>query len=106
MRTLPTIDPPFGNARAADLVETILVPRTRDLGGGLTVGRVLPSAHRQMVGPFILLDNMAPANILLTEEFDVRRTRISVSLRSPTSIPAKSCIVIRSAACRRSCPAR
>jgi len=72
MRTLPTIDPPFGNARAADLVETILVPRTRDLGGGLTVGRVLPSAHRQMVGPFILLDNMAPANILLTEEFDVR----------------------------------
>jgi redox-sensitive bicupin YhaK (pirin superfamily) len=71
MRTLPVIDPAFGNARAADLIETIIVPRTRDLGG-FSVGRVLPSAQRQMVGPFILLDQAGPADILLTEDFDVR----------------------------------
>jgi redox-sensitive bicupin YhaK (pirin superfamily) len=71
MRTLPIPDPAFGNARAADLIETIIVPRTRDLGG-FSVGRVLPSAHRQMVGPFILLDQAGPADILLTEDFDVR----------------------------------
>jgi len=71
MRTLPLPDPAFGSARAADLIETIIVPRTRDLGG-FSVGRVLPSAHRQMVGPFILLDQAGPADILLTEDFDVR----------------------------------
>ena len=71
MRTLPIPDPAFGDTRAADLIETIIVPRTRDLGG-FSVGRVLPSAHRQMVGPFILLDQAGPADILLTEDFDVR----------------------------------
>src|SRR5262249_57491756 len=71
MRTLPLPDPAFGDARAADLIETILVPRTRDLGG-FSVGRVLPSAQRQMVGPFILLDQAGPADILVTEDFDVR----------------------------------
>src|SRR5262249_47994098 len=37
-----------------------------------SVGRILPSAHRQMVGPFILLDQAGPADILVTEDFDVR----------------------------------
>jgi len=61
----------FGDARAADLIETVIVPRARDLGG-FTVGRVFPSEERQMVGPFILLDQMGPADMLITEKFDVR----------------------------------
>jgi hypothetical protein len=72
MRPLPPPDPDLGDARTADLVDTIIVPRARDLGGGFTVGRVLPSVERQMVGPFILLDQAGPADILLTEKFDVR----------------------------------
>jgi len=71
MSSLPLSDPIFGDARAADLVETIIVPRTRDLGG-FTVGRVLPAIDRRMVGPFILLDTFGPTEVLLTEQFDVR----------------------------------
>jgi redox-sensitive bicupin YhaK (pirin superfamily) len=71
MSKSPLPDPALGDARAADLIETILVPRTRDLGG-FSVGRVLPAANRQMVGPFILLDQAGPADILVTEQFDVR----------------------------------
>ena len=71
MRPLPPIDPDFGDARAAALVEHIIVPRARDLGG-FTVGRVLPSAERQMVGPFIFLDTFGPGETLVTEKFDIR----------------------------------
>jgi redox-sensitive bicupin YhaK (pirin superfamily) len=71
MRPLPPVDPDFGDARAADLVEQIVVPRARDLGG-FTVGRVLPTATRQMVGPFIFLDTFGPGETLVTEKFDIR----------------------------------
>jgi redox-sensitive bicupin YhaK (pirin superfamily) len=71
MRPLPTFDPAFGDARAADLIELVIVPRARDLGG-FTVGRVLPATERQMVGPFILLDSFGPGEMLITEKFDVR----------------------------------
>ena len=71
MLRLPLPDPLLGDARAADAIETVIVPRARDLGG-FTVGRVLPSAQRQMVGPFILLDQAGPAEVLRTEKFDVR----------------------------------
>jgi len=42
-------------------VETLIVPRSSDLGGGLQVRRALPSAQRRTVGPFVFLDNMGPA---------------------------------------------
>ncbi|HET7718155.1 MAG TPA: pirin family protein [Bauldia sp.] len=71
MRPLPRIDPALGDARAADLIEHIILPRARDLGG-FTVGRVLPSVERQMVGPFIFLDTFGPGEMLITEKFDVR----------------------------------
>ena len=71
MRPLPQIDPALGDARAADLIEHIILPRARDLGG-FTVGRVLPSVERQMVGPFIFLDTFGPGEMLITEKFDVR----------------------------------
>src|SRR5690606_9106581 len=42
-------------------IETLIVPRTSDLGGGLEVRRALPSAQRRTVGPFVFLDEMGPA---------------------------------------------
>ncbi len=67
----PIPDPAPGDARAADLIETVIVPRARDLGG-FEVRRALPSAKRQMVGPFIFFDQMGPAEFVLGEGIDVR----------------------------------
>jgi redox-sensitive bicupin YhaK (pirin superfamily) len=47
------------------------VPRARDLGG-FEVRRALPSAKRQMVGPFIFFDQMGPAEFITGEGIDVR----------------------------------
>ena len=52
-------------------IETIVVPRARDLGG-FEVRRVLPSAKRRMVGPFIFLDQMGPTTFPSGEGIDVR----------------------------------
>ena len=41
-------------------LETVVVTRVRDLVDGFKVRRVLPSARRRMVGPFIFLDQMGP----------------------------------------------
>jgi len=71
MRSLPLPDPAFGDATAAELIETVIVPRAKDLGG-FTVGRVLPAVERRMVGPFVLFDQAGPAEILMSEKFDVR----------------------------------
>jgi len=48
-----------------------ITPRERDLGG-FTVRRILPYAKRRMVGPFIFLDEMGPA------EFAPGKTGIDV----------------------------
>ncbi len=53
-------------------VETIVVPRTRDLGGGFEVRRVLPSAERRMVGPFVFFDQMGPTVFAAGKGLDVR----------------------------------
>ncbi len=52
-------------------VETIVVPRSRDIGG-LDVRRVLPSVHRRMVGSFVFLDQMGPALLASGQGLDVR----------------------------------
>lgn len=67
----PCEDPTLGDARASDLIEQVIVPRTRDIGG-LEVRRALPAAGRRMVGPFIFFDQMGPAEFLLGEGMDVR----------------------------------
>ena len=56
---------------SSDAIEHIIVPRARDLGG-FEVRRALPSAAKQMIGPFIFLDQMGPAEFLLTGGIDVR----------------------------------
>lgn len=53
------------------LVQTI-VGRTRDLGEGFIVRRVLPAGRRQMVGPFIFFDQMGPTRFAPGEGLDVR----------------------------------
>lgn len=53
-------------------VETIVIPRTHDLGGGFEVRRALPHKDRRMVGPFVFLDQMGPHVFHAGEGIDVR----------------------------------
>jgi redox-sensitive bicupin YhaK (pirin superfamily) len=70
--SLPHIpDPMPGDAAAADAIEMVIVPRARDLGG-FEVRRALPSARKQMVGPFIFFDQMGPALMQPGQGIDVR----------------------------------
>ena len=71
MTWMPDFDPTPGDATACDLIDTLIVPRARDLGG-FEVRRALPSPKRQMVGPFIFFDQMGPAEFLETGGIDVR----------------------------------
>ena len=64
-------DPQPGDAYACSAIETVIVPRARDLGG-LEVRRVLPSNKRQMVGQFIFFVQMRPSEFLLGAGVDVR----------------------------------
>jgi len=52
--------------------EIVIIPRTHDLGGGFKVQRVLPSAQRQMIGPFIFFDQMGPGDFTVGHGIDVR----------------------------------
>ncbi len=67
----PLLDPTVPIGDAVDAIETVIVPRARDLGG-FEVRRALPSAARQMVGPFIFFDQMGPAEFLTGQGIDVR----------------------------------
>ena len=71
MRSLPLPDPLLGEVAAAEAIETIIVPRLRDVGA-FTVRRALPASQRQMVGPFIFLDHVGPGEVISSEKFDVR----------------------------------
>jgi redox-sensitive bicupin YhaK (pirin superfamily) len=55
------------------MIETVIDARRRDLGG-FEVGRVLPSAARRMVGPFVFFDHMGPVDIAagVSRSMDVR----------------------------------
>ncbi len=66
----PTQNPDCPTADAASL-ETLIIPRARDLGG-FEVRRALPSPKRQMVGPFIFFDQMGPAEFITDGGIDVR----------------------------------
>ena len=52
-------------------IQHIIGPHVRDLGG-FSVKRVLPSAVRQTVGPFIFFDHMGPVDFAPGEGIDVR----------------------------------
>lgn len=67
----PALDPSIPIGDAVDAIDAVIVPRARDLGG-FEVRRALPSAQRQMVGPFIFFDQMGPAEFLTGQGIDVR----------------------------------
>lgn len=52
-------------------VETVIVPKSRDIGG-FAVRRALPSSRRRMIGPFVFLDQMGPASLPKGNGLDVR----------------------------------
>ena len=67
----PTLDPGCPDDVGADAIETLIVPRARDIGG-FEVRRALPAPKRQMVGPFIFFDQAGPAEFLTGQGVDVR----------------------------------
>lgn len=64
-------DPVPGDRASVEQVDLIVVPRAVDLGE-MTVRRALPAVERQMVGPFIFVDQMGPAEFLTDQGIDVR----------------------------------
>ena len=67
----PTLDPSCPTGDAIDAIETLIVPRARDIGG-FEVRRALPAPARQMVGPFIFFDQAGPAEFVTGQGVDVR----------------------------------
>ncbi|MBX2853875.1 MAG: pirin family protein [Rhodobacteraceae bacterium] len=67
----PALDPHCPTGDEVDAIETMIVPRARDLGE-FEVRRALPSPKRQMVGPFIFFDQMGPVEFLTDQGIDVR----------------------------------
>ncbi len=59
----PCLEPQCPEAGNLDSIDTMIVPRSRDLGG-FEVRRALPAPRRQMVGPFIFFDQMGPAEFI------------------------------------------
>ncbi len=67
----PAIAPACPNEIGLDAIDTLIIPRSRDLGG-FEVRRALPAPKRQMVGPFIFFDQIGPAELLTGQGIDVR----------------------------------
>ena len=67
----PLLEPGAPDAVAMDAIETLIVPRSVDLGG-FEVRRTLPAPQRQMIGPFIFFDHFGPAEIPAEQGADVR----------------------------------
>ncbi len=51
---------------------TTIAPHAKDLGGGFMVRRLLPSAQRRAVGPFVFFDHFGPVSAGPQDDFDVR----------------------------------
>ncbi|MEP3280295.1 MAG: pirin family protein [Stappiaceae bacterium] len=67
----PSLEPQCPSTVNPDAIETIIIPRARDIGG-FEVRRALPSAKRKMVGPFVFFDQAGPAEFLTNQGIDVR----------------------------------
>ena len=64
-------EPVCQDSTGCEPMETVVVPRSRDLGG-FEVRRVLPSREKRMVGPFVFFDQMGPAAFGDGHGLDVR----------------------------------
>src|SRR3954449_11097815 len=54
------------------MLDALIVPRTRNLGGGFEVRRALPAARKRAVGPFVFFDQMGPVALAPGKGLDVR----------------------------------
>ena len=106
MSFFPAKDPAPGDARAADAIDLVIVPRSVDVGH-FAVRRALPRAKRRMVGPFIFFDHFGPAEFRAghghrrapASAYRARHRHLSCST-------ARSCIATASEPRRRSGRAR
>ena len=64
-------EPKCGTDGLPQGIETVIIPRARDLGG-FEVRRALPSSKRKTVGPFIFFDQMGPVELLTGNGPEVR----------------------------------
>lgn len=71
MSVLPDIEPASAPCPGTPQLAAVIDARARDLGG-FTVGRVLPSSARKLIGPFIFFDHMGPADFPPGRGIDVR----------------------------------
>ncbi len=53
-------------------LDELLEPRSKDIGGGFTVRRLLPTHPRQGVGPFVFFDHFGPITTRPGDSHDVR----------------------------------
>jgi redox-sensitive bicupin YhaK (pirin superfamily) len=67
----PALEPGCPDAVGVDAIETLIIPRSRDVGD-FEVRRALPAPRQRMVGPFIFFDQMGPAEFLTGRGIDVR----------------------------------
>ena len=72
MSFFPGKDPAAGDRYACDALETVVVPRSVDLGDGFSVRRALPHTSRRTVGPFVFFDHFGPAEFKSGHGLDVR----------------------------------
>jgi redox-sensitive bicupin YhaK (pirin superfamily) len=56
---------------SCDLIEKIIPPRSKDLGGFM-VRRILPINGQRKVGPWVFFDHMGPAQFQKGEGINVR----------------------------------
>jgi redox-sensitive bicupin YhaK (pirin superfamily) len=64
-------DLPPADGRPSATAELIIEPSSKDLGG-FSVRRALPSTKRRLVGPFVFLDHMGPAEFRAGDGLSVR----------------------------------
>lgn len=67
----PVLEEDGPAAPGCGAIEFVLQPRQRDLGG-FSVRRLLPTARRKMVGPWIFFDHLGPVDLPPGKGFDVR----------------------------------
>ena len=71
MSFFPGKDPVSGDRYSCDGLETVVVPRSVDLGD-FAVRRALPHTTRRTVGPFVFFDHFGPAEFRANAGLDVR----------------------------------
>ncbi len=67
----PTADPECVTDRTGSPIDSVIVPRRRDVGG-FDVMRALPSAERRAVGPFVFFDQFGPLQLIQGRSLEVR----------------------------------